>query len=435
MLDIDILRNEPDRVRQALTDKNGDPALMDKFAKLDSEWRAATTAVEEKRAEQKKLSAARDIEGAKKLKEEIKKLENKIRVTEEERLAVWKKIPNLPSADTPVGRDESGNVTLREAGEKPSFDFQPKDYLALAERLGMIDMERAAKVSGSRFGYILGDLVKMEFGLVQLALQELTDRTVIKKIISDQGLELQDTPFTPVLPPVLVSRRSMEAMGYLERGEDEIYHLPKDDMFLVGTSEQSLGPFHMDEILAVENLPLRYMGFSTCFRREAGSHGKDTKGILRVHQFNKLEMFSFTTPEASGAEHKLLLAIEEYLMQKLELPYRVLNICSGDLGDPAAAKFDVEAWLPGQNEGKGEHRETHSTSNCTDYQARRLNVRYRDPASGKPAFVHTLNGTVFSERPLIAIMENYQTKEGAVRVPKILQSYVGKDIIAPADMG
>ena len=281
----------------------------------------------------------------------------------------------------------------------------------MAQELGIIDTERAAKVSGSRFGYLKGAAVLLEFALVQLAM----------KTAAKDG-------FIPVIPPVLVGEKAMWSMGYLERGRDEIYYLPADNLYLVGTSEQSIGPMYMDEIFKEKELPRRYIGFSTCFRREAGSYGKDTKGILRVHQFDKVEMFSIVKPEDSEKEHQLILSIEEKLMRALELPYRVLDICSGDLGDPAAAKYDIEVWMPGQNGGKGEYRETHSTSNTTDFQSRRLNIKYRNK-EGEIDFVHMLNGTGFSQRPILAILENYQTEKGTVKVPKVLQDYLGMDEI------
>ncbi len=427
MIDVQLLRKEPDKIKQGIAAKNADPGLVDKFLALDEEWRKATAEADALRAEQKKLSDARDIEAAKKKKEEIKAAETRAAKAEEERLAAWRLIPNPPLPEVPVGKSDADNKVAREVGEKPQL-AAPKDYLALVESDGLIDMERAAKVSGSRFGYLLGDLVQLEFALVQLALKTVTDRNVLADIVKKNNLNVSDAPFTPVIPPVLISKESMAAMGYLDRGAEEIYHLPADDMYLVGTSEQSIGPMHKDEVFEAKDLPKRYLGFSTCFRREAGSYGKDTKGILRVHQFDKAEMFSFVLPESSRDEHKLLLGIEEHLMQALKLPYHVLDICSADLGDPAAAKWDIETWMPGQNGGRGEYRETHSTSNCTDYQARRLNIKYR--TKDGLAYAHTLNGTAFAiGRTLIGILENYQTADGKIRVPEALQAYVGKDII------
>ena len=285
--------------------------------------------------------------------------------------------------------------------------------MELAATLDLIDTERASKVSGTRFGYLKREAVMLEFALVRLALDTLTQ----------EG-------FIPIVPPVLVKPEAMRAMGYVERGGEEIYFIEKDSVYLVGTSEQSIGPMHRDEIFTDANLPRRYVAFSTCFRREAGSYGKDTKGILRVHQFDKIEMFSLTRPEDSQKEHEYLLSLEERLMQKLGLSYRVLNICSGDLGDPAAAKYDIEAWLPGE----GAYRETHSTSNTTDYQARRLNIRYRQQITKDKkqlSYVHTLNGTAFAiGRTIIAILENFQEKDGSITVPDALQPYLSFKRIA-----
>ncbi len=407
MLDINKIRTTPEEIKKGIASKNSDPALIDAFLEADGQWRTLTQKFDEARSEQKKLGEAKKIEEAKKLKEEIKKIETELSAIEKHRQELLYKMPNPPLAWVRVGKDEKENKTLREVGVKPDLK-DPKDYMAITGRLGLIDTERASKVSGSRFGYLKGALAQMEFALVDLAM----------KTAAKEG-------FIPVVPPVLINEKAMWAMGYLDRGRDEIYHLPADNLYLVGTSEQSIGPMHMDEVFSEAELPRRYISFSTCFRREAGSYGKDTKGILRVHQFDKVEMFSITTPENSESEHKLLLSLEEKLMAALELPYRVLDICSGDLGDPAAAKYDIEAWMPGQNNGKGEYRETHSTSNTTDFQARRLNIKYRT-AEGKNEYVHMLNGTAFAiGRMLIAIIENYQTEEGTIRVPKALQGYLG----------
>jgi seryl-tRNA synthetase len=286
---------------------------------------------------------------------------------------------------------------------------EAKNYMDIGESLDLIDTERAGKVSGSRFGYIKGSLALLEFALIKLVMD-----TVVKE------------GFTPVIPPVMVKDQMARGTGYFEAtDETEAYYLQEDKMYLVGTSEQSIVAMHSDEILNEKDLPIRYVGFSTCFRREAGSYGKDTRGILRVHQFDKLEMVIFSAPEQSKGEHKLLLQMEEKLMKVLGLPYQVINICTGDLGRPAASKYDIECWLPSEKK----YRETHSTSNCTDFQARRLNIRYRDK-SGKVGFVHTLNGTAFAiGRILIMIMENYQQKDGSIKVPKVLQKYCGFKVI------
>lgn len=327
---------------------------------------------------------------------------------EDELASLEAELPNLPRPDVKIGKGEKDNEILREVGVKPTFQFPPQNYLTIAERLDLIDMRRAAKVSGSRFGYLKGELVQLQFALLQYALSVLLPRG-----------------FRPVVPPVLVRENAMAAMGYLAaHGDEETYHLIRDGLFLVGTSEQSIGPMHRDEVFAKNELPIRYVAYSTCFRRESGSYGKDTKGILRVHQFDKLEMFSFTDATTSDQEHEFLLSMEERLMQGLQLPYRVVKMATGDLGVPAARKYDIETWLP-SNET---YRETHSTSTCTDYQSRRLNIRYKDGASSH--YVHTLNGTAFAMgRTLIAIIENFQTQNGGIRVPNVLQPYVPFKVI------
>jgi seryl-tRNA synthetase len=416
MLDINLIRTEPEKVKKGLKAKNADPALVDKFIEIDFKWRAKNKEYDDLRAEQKKLSKGLKIETAKALKDNLKKIEADLADLDKFRTEILHQMPNLPLESVRVGKDESDNQVLREEGEKPKLK-SPKDYLTLVQALDLIDTERAAKVSGSRFGYLKGVAALLEFALVDLAM-----KTLVKE------------GFTPVIPPVLINEKSMWSMGYLERGRDEIYYLPQDNLYLVGTSEQAVGPMHQDEILKETELPKRYVAFSTCFRREAGSYGKDTKGILRVHQFDKVEMFSIVKPETSVQEHKFLLSLQEKLMQALALPYRVIAICSGDLGDPAAAKYDIEVWLPGQNSGKGEYRETHSTSNTTDFQSRRLNIKYQSlkvqSSKLKAEYVHMLNGTAFAiGRMIIAILENYQTEQGTIRVPKVLQDYLGMEEI------
>lgn len=433
MLDIELIRKEPEKIKKGIATKNVGHEIVDEFLKLDEEWRKETAALDALRAKQKKLSEGRKVEEAKKNKELIRLKSDSVAEVEKKREGALRRIPNPPFDEVPIGKDEHDNVIVREIGAKPKFDFEPKDYLSLAEKLKLIDVERAARTSGSRFGFLLGAAVKLEFALVQLVIKTISDRALISKLAKKNHLSIPDTPFTPVLPPVLINKKSMAGMGYLERGAEDVYYLPADDLYLVGTAEQSIGPMHQDEVFDEKDLPLRYLGFSTCFRREAGSYGKDTKGILRVHQFDKLEMFIFSTPEKSRAEHRLMLAVEEHLMQLLGLPYRVVNVCSADLSSPAAATFDIETWLPGQNGGDGEYRETHSTSNTTDFQSRRLEVKYRPTekrAAAKARYVHMLNGTAFAiGRTLIAIFENYQTKEGRIKIPKALQKYVGEKVI------
>lgn len=403
MLDIKFIRQNPEKVKEGLAKKQA-KVDIDRFLELDEKKRGYLQKIENMRAEQNKFGRD-DIAKAQALKAEIKKFEPELEDTEKELDALLRQIPNLPLDSVPMGKDDRENVVLREEGKKPDFGFTPRDYMEIAEKLDIIDTQRAAKVSGTRFGYVKGGGAMLEFALINLAMKILTKEN-----------------FVPIVPPVMLKPEMMEGMGYVERGSGEIYYLEKDQLYLVGTSEQSIGAMHSGEIFEKKELPKRYAGFSTCFRREAGAYGKDTKGILRVHQFDKIEMFSFCHPEKSKEEHQLLLKMEEKLMKLLEIPYRVLNICAGDLGDPVAAKYDIEVWLPGQNE----YRETHSTSNCTDYQARRLNIRYRDSNTKKPEFLHTLNGTAFAiGRMLIAIIENYQQKDGSIAVPKVLQKYTG----------
>jgi len=410
MLDINFIRENPEKVKKACENKNI-KVDVDRVLALDKGKREMMTEMEALKAEQNKISRGGKennvlITQAKEIKEKIKSMEPELEKIETELKDLLLQLPNIPFDDVPVGKDDSGNVVLRHLGHKPIYLFsKPKDYMELGEELDLIDTKRAAKVAGARFGYIKRQLPLLEFALIKLVMDTVTK----------EG-------FVPVIPPVMLKDEMARGTGYFEAGDrNEAYFLPDDNMYLVGTSEQSLVSMHADEILNEKDLPLRYAGFSTCFRREAGSYGKDTKGILRVHQFDKLEMVIFSKPEDSKDEHKLLLSIEEKLMKALALPYQVINICTGDLGRPAAAKYDIEAWLPSEKK----YRETHSTSNCTDFQARRLNIRYRDK-SGKVNFVHTLNGTAFAiGRILIMIMENYQQKDGSIKVPKVLQKYCG----------
>jgi seryl-tRNA synthetase len=414
MLDIRLIRKNPEKVKEGIKKKGFDEKLIDEILKVDEGRREKIKEVEELRAKINKISKEIGkekneekkkelLEESKEISEKLERLEEELKKKEEIFESLMAKLPNLPFDDVPVGKDETQNVVLREVGERPKFDFNPKDHLEIGERLDLIDVKRAAKTSGTRFGFLKNEAVLLEFAIINF-----TFNTLIKE------------GFIPVIPPVLIKEKPFWGMGYLDRGKEEVYYIPKDELYLVGTAEQIIGPMHMDEIFEEKELPKRYLGFSSCFRREAGSYGKDTRGIFRVHQFDKIEMFSFCKPEDSRKEHRFFLEMEEKLMQALKIPYRVVHICTGDLGDPAAEKFDIEAWLPGQNR----YRETHSTSNCTDFQARRLNIRYRTK-SGKLEFVHTINGTAFAiGRILIAILENYQQKDGSVKIPEVLHPYL-----------
>ena len=414
MLDINFIRENPQKVKDACKNKNAD-VDVDKVLELDRKKRELMTEMEALKAEQNKISrGGKDnnvlITQAKEIKEKVRAMEPELKSVELELHSLLAVLPNIPFDDVPVGKDDSENVVLRHVGKKPMFLFtKPKDYMELGKDLDLIDTDRAGKVAGSRFGYIKRELALLEFALIKLVMDT----------VKSEG-------FIPVIPPVMLKDEMAHGTGYFEVGDEkEAYFLPEDKMYLVGTSEQSLISMHADEILNEQDLPLRYVAFSTCFRREAGSYGKDTKGILRVHQFDKLEMVIFSKPEESKDEHELLLSVEEKLMKSLGLPYQVINICTGDLGRPAAKKYDIETWLPSEDK----YRETHSTSNCTDFQARRLNIRYKDKG-GKMQFVHTLNGTAFAiGRILIMIMENYQQKDGSIKVPKALQKYCGFKVI------
>ena len=413
MLDIKFIRQNATAVKEGCKKKQVEIDI-DLLLKLDEKRRKYLKEIETFRAKENQLSnlikkekenqnRTELIQEAQKIKKKTKEEELYLKGVSEEFEKLMLRIPNLPFDDVPVGKDERENKVLREVGSLPKFDFKFKDYLQIAENLDLIDVKRAGKTSGTRFGFLKREAALLEFALVNFAFDNL------KK----EG-------FIPVIPPVMIKPEMMKGMGYVERGEEEIYFIEKDNLYLVGTSEQIIGPMHADETFDQIELPKRYVGFSSCFRREAGSYGKDTKGILRVHQFDKVEMFSFSQPEESKKEHQFLLSLEEKLMQALKLPYRVIQICTGDLGDPAASKYDIEAWIPSE----GRYRETHSTSNCTDFQARRLNIRYRDK-TGELNFLHTLNGTAFAiGRTLIAIIENYQQKDGSILIPTVLQPYL-----------
>jgi len=419
MLDIKLIRQNPKIVKEGSKNK-GIKVDIDRLLEVDKKRRETLQALEDIQAQKnkasKKIPEIKDEKEKRKIilqMKEIDKNSDRLNKTskelDEEFNKLMLQIPNLPQEDVPIGKDEKENVVLKEVGQKPKFDFKPRDYMEIAERLDLIDIQRAAKVSGTRFGYIKRETVLLEFALINLAFDVLTKER-----------------FIPIIPPVMLKLEVARGMGYFEQTDKEdAYYLPKDDLYLVGTSEQSIGVMHANEVFQEKDLPRRYAGFSTCFRREAGAYGKDTKGIMRVHQFDKVEMFSFCHPEKSKEEHQFLLSIEERLMNLLKIPYRVLHMCTAEIALPQAAKYDIEAWMPGQNQ----YRETHSTSTCTDFQARRLNIRYRDK-SGKLNFVHTLNGTVFAiGRILIAIIENYQQKDGSILVPEALQKYLSFKII------
>lgn len=409
MVDINLIRNNPKLIQKAAKDK-GVEIDIDHILEIDKKYKELSIVVQKLREERNILTAAiknkptsEQIEKGRTLKEKLEKEENVLKAVGEE-LKIWLlKIPNPAKQDVKVGRSDTENEVVRKVGEPTKFNFKPKDHLELGEKLDIIDVKRAAKISGARFYFLKNEGALLEFALRQLAFE----------ILIKEG-------FIPILPPILIKTDVMKGLGYMEKGGDEdMYIFEKDDLVLVGTSEQSIVSMHKDEILNEKDLPKRYVGFSTCFRREAGSYGKDTRGILRAHQFDKIEMVSFVKDGKDDREHEYLLSLEEKLLQALELPYRVVKICTGDLGFPAARKYDLEAWIPSENK----YREVTSTSTTTDFQARRLNIKYSEKQNEKK-YVNILNGTAFSTRPIIAIIENYQQEDGSVVIPKILQKYL-----------
>jgi seryl-tRNA synthetase len=412
LLDLRAIREDPEPYRKALA-RRGVAGELDRVLALDEKRRELVARVEQLRAGQnrgsKEIGSAKDpgqrqafIEQVRLISEELKALEPPLVAVEEELAAAVARLPNIPDEAAPDGESEEENVEVRRWGEPPPFDFEPRDHVALGEALGLIDVERAARTSGARFAYLTGAAARIQFALVQMGLDFAEARG-----------------FVPVVPPVLVREDAMFGTGYFPTEAVNIYATRDDDLYLVGTSEVPLASLHAREILEPATLPKRYVGYSTCFRREAGSYGKDTRGIFRLHQFDKLEMFSFVLPGESADEHQRFLSWEEEFFQSLEIPYRVVDTCIGDLGASAARKFDLEAWMPGQ----GKYREVTSTSNTTDYQARRLEARVRMPDGNRPA--HTVNGTLCAiGRTLIALLENHQRADGSIVFPRTLAGHL-----------
>lgn len=415
MLDIKFIRENPKLVQKGAKDKGVD-IDVDKILSVDLDYRNSLGEVQVIREKRNKLAVQikgkpteEQIKMGTKLKNDLEEKEEKLKKLEEELNKELSKIPNPAKIDVKVGKNDTENDVLRKVGEPAKFNFTLKDHLELGEKLGIIDVARASKISGARFYFLKNEGVLLEFALRELAFE----------ILLKEG-------FIPVLPPVLIKTEAMKGLGYMENGGDEdMYIFEKDDLVLVGTSEQSVVSMHKDEILEEKELPKRYVAFSSCFRREAGSYGKDTRGILRAHQFDKIEMVSFVKQGEDDKEHEYLLSLEEKLLQALEIPYRVVKMCTGDLGFPAARKYDLEAWVPSENK----YREVTSASTTTDFQSRRLNIKYRE--QGKTEFVNILNGTAFSTRPIVAILENFQNEDGSINVPKVLQKYLGKSVIKP----
>ncbi|GLJ62996.1 MULTISPECIES: serine--tRNA ligase [Microbacterium] len=412
MIDPVLLREDPELIKRSQVARGSSPDTVDAALAADAARRAAITAFEELRAEQNAFGktvakAPKDekaalVAQAKELADRVKAAQAAANDAEAAFRSAMDAIQNVVIEGVPEG-GEDDFVELRRVGEIPAFDFEPLDHLALGEKLGAIDMERGAKVSGARFYFLTGIGARLELALMNYALNTALEHG-----------------FTPMITPTLVRPDIMAGTGFLGAHADEIYRLEEDDLYLVGTSEVALAGYHKDEILDLQGGPIRYAGWSTCYRREAGSHGKDTRGIIRVHQFNKLEMFVYTAPEDAEAEHERLLALEEQMLTSLGLAYRVIDVAAGDLGSSAARKFDTEAWVPTQ----GAYRELTSTSNCTTYQARRLDIRHR-PEGGRTQHVATLNGTLATTRWIVALLETHQRADGSVVVPEPLRPYLG----------
>jgi seryl-tRNA synthetase len=418
VIDLKLLRENPDAVRQSQTSRGEDPALVDTLLAADTARRTAISTADSLRADQKaaskKVGAASSeerpalLQRAKELAEQVKAAEAQQAEAEATFTAAHMAISNVIIDGVPAGGEDNYAV-LDVVGEPAAIDG-PKDHLELGEKLGLIDIERGAKVSGSRFYFLTGQGALLQLGLLQMAI----------RLAADNG-------FVPIIPPVLVRPEVMAGTGFLGAHADEVYRVESDDLYLVGTSEVPLAGYHADEILDLSGGPLRYAGWSSCFRREAGSYGKDTRGIIRVHQFDKVEAFVYCNPADAEAEHQRLLGWQREMLARIEVPYRVIDVAAGDLGSSAARKFDCEAWVPTQRT----YRELTSTSNCTTFQARRLATRYRD-AGGKPQIAATLNGTLATTRWLVAILENHQRPDGSVRVPEALVPFVGTEVLEPA---
>ncbi|HUA13612.1 MAG TPA: serine--tRNA ligase [Candidatus Sulfotelmatobacter sp.] len=431
MVDIQLLRDDPEKVQQKALEK-GYEVDVKQILGFDEEKRKLQSEVQSLRQKRNELAGSNkgqapapdQVKQGKEIKDKLLDLEHRLTSIELEMDDLLSKVPNMPRDDVPVGKSEADNVVTKTWGDKPQFDFKPKSHLQIGEAKGWIDRERAVKIAGSRFLYIKGDLALLEFALWQFALSVLTSEDTLKKIIADNNLNVSSKPFEFVLPPAVAKKAVYEATGRLDK-EEQTYNIEGEDLWLNASAEHTLAPMYLDEILDEKKLPLRYAGYTTAFRREAGSYGKDLEGMMRLHQFNKMEMESFTTKDTSYDEHKFLIAIQEYLMQQLGLPYQVVNKCTADIGFPNASGYDIDVWLPAQDR----YRETHTADNITDFQARSMKTRVKR-SEGKVELAHTNDATAFSERPLIAIIENFQTKDGNVNVPEVLKPYMfGRETI------
>ncbi|MDB5180059.1 MAG: hypothetical protein JWN12_691 [Candidatus Saccharibacteria bacterium] len=432
MLDIRFVRENPEAVQENARKKGYDVDIA-RILERDAEKRALLQQVDELR-ERRNANASKmqggkpdqaTIDEGRAIKAELVEKETALNVVDTEFLTLLKKVPNMAAEDVPVGASEDENIVAKTVGTPTTFDFEPRNHADIANERGWLDKERAAKVAGSRFAYIKGDLVRLQLAIVQFVINALSDETVLAGIAINANVAVSLKPFTPVLPPLMIRTELYDAMDRLEP-QDERYKLENDDLWLQGSAEHVLGSMHANEIFEESDLPVRYLGYATSFRREAGTYGKDMEGILRMHQFDKLEMESFATKETGMNEHLFFVAIQEYLLTQLEVPYRVIQKCTADIGKPNARGIDMEAWLPGQQQ----YRETHTADYMTDYQARRLNTRVRRE-SGELELIHTNDATAFAlGRAMIAIIENGQNADGTIRVPVALRPYLGgKEVI------
>lgn len=427
MLDIKYIRENREKVQENANNKNVEVDVYE-LLELDDKRRNLTAQIDELRAEKNTFSnemKSKDkpdneiIEKSRKLKSDISELESQLAKVEEEYIALLKTVPNMSSDDTPIGKTEEDNQVVYENGDKPQFDFEPKNHWDLALSRGWIDKERAAKVAGARFAYIKGDMVKLQLALMQYVIDTLTDSNKIQQITSEAQLDVVDKPFIPIMPPYLIKTDVFDAMDRLEPSEDR-YKIDGEELWLQGSAEHVMGSMHADETLSVDELPLRYIGYATSFRKEAGTYGKDMEGIIRMHQFDKLEMEIISTAEQGMNEHLLTIAIQEHILQSLGLPYQKILKCTADIGKPNFRGVDMDTWLPGQ----GRYRETHTADYMTDYQARRLNTKVR--INDQTQLVYTIDATAMAlGRMMVAIFENYQLEDGKIAIPEVLKAYLG----------
>ena len=427
MLDIRFIRENADRVQEAAIQKGYQVSIADLLSS-DQRRRELQQKPDELRTKRNEIAAGmkggkpspEQIEQGKVIKTELAEVEDHLRVVDEEYTRLLKAVPNMPEADVPLGASEDENIVVKTVGEKPVFDFEPKNHAEIAEAKGWLDKDRAAKVAGSRFAYVMGDMVKLQIAIEQFVINTLTDEAKIREIAEGAGLnDVSTKPFVPVLPPLMIKTEPYDQMDRLQPSDDR-YKIEGEELWLQGSAEHVLGSMHAGEIFEEQELPLRYLGLATSFRKEAGTYGKDMEGLIRMHQFDKLEMESFTSAGTSRNEHLLFVAIQEYLLQALKLPYQVLMKCTADIGKPNARGVDMEVWLPGQ----GKYRETHTADYMTDYQSRRLQTRVR--RNGELELVHTNDATAFAlGRAMVAILENNQTADGDIVIPEVLKPYLG----------